>query len=186
MTIVAKTGFFQESTIVTETVGDLTETVTDTSSTDDKAKSSFYQSQQHYEEAEAAADILSEIEQIQEDLEQNSLVVRMGLWFPGTPSEDEELFRYTFTDTVEYPADLGVTQANARTAATAETVFSIQKDDVEFATITFEAASDVGTMGTSDATTFIAGETLSVVAPSSVDSTLAYISMTLAANRVTS
>jgi hypothetical protein len=186
MTIVAKTGFYQTSTIVTETVGDLTETVTDTSSTDDKAKSSFYQSQHHYEEADAAADILEEIEQIQEDLEANSLVVRMGLWFAGTPSEDELLFRYTFTDTVEYPANLGVTQAESLVAATAEAVFSIQKDDVEFATITFEAASAVGTLGASDATTFIAGETLSVVAPSAVDSTLSGINITLAANRVTS
>jgi hypothetical protein len=186
MIAVAKTGFYQTSTIVTETVGDLTETVTDTSNTDDKAKSSFYQGQQHYEDSQAAEDILEQIEQIQEDLEVNSLVVRMGLWFPGTPGEDEELFRYTFTDTVEFPENLGVSVAESKTVATAEAVFSIQKDDVEFATITFAAAAAVGTISSVAATTFIAGNTISVIAPSTVDTTLSAISMTLAANRITS
>jgi hypothetical protein len=184
MTIVAKTGFFQTSTVVVETVGDLTETVADTENTDDKAKSSFYQSQRHYEDSAAAEDYLIQIEAIVEGLEANSLVVRMGLWFVGIPSEDEELFRYTFTDTVEFPENLGVSLAESKVQATAEAVFSIQKDDVEFATITFEAGSDVGTIGDVAATTFIAGNTISVVAPSVVDTTLSDISMTLAATRV--
>jgi len=78
------------------------------------------------------------------------------------------------------PANLTSSQAVAQTAATASTVYSIQKNAVEFGTITFAAAGTVGTFVAASSATFVAGDILSIVAPTPADTTLADIDITLA------
>ena len=108
--------------------------------------------------------------------------IDVGLYFDGLLSGSDILIRYAFTISATFPAGLASSRASAEVAATAEKIFSIQKNGVEFGTITFAAASSTGTFAAASPSSFVAGDVLKVVGPAA-DATLAGISTTVRAAR---
>lgn len=102
----------------------------------------------------------------------------IAAYIAGRPLSSETVIRHVFAMTVAFDADIPEAQIDADIAATAETVFDLQKDGVSFGTITFAAA---GTTGVVDCTaqTFTPGQVLEIVAPATRDATLASIALTL-------
>lgn len=80
---------------------------------------------------------------------------------------------------ITFPAGLAGSYATVATAPTAEAVFSLRQDGVEFATVTFAAASTTGVFDCPTDADFLAGDLFSMVAPSPADATLADLAITL-------
>ncbi len=70
-------------------------------------------------------------------------------------------------------------QGYADVAATASTTFDIQKNGVSIGSMVFAAAGTVASFTVTSATSFAAGDRLSVVAPASTDATLADVYFTI-------
>lgn len=108
----------------------------------------------------------------------------LGVFISDLPTSSQVVLRYAAPRTILFEDDFVESQALAAVAATAETVFNIQVDGVTVGTITFAAAGASGTFTTTAGDlTVSAGQVLSIVAPSSQDSTLANISITLKGSR---
>jgi len=107
----------------------------------------------------------------------------VGFFFPGTPTNGEILLRLPFVRDVDFPSALTGSQLKAGTAATASTVISIQKNAVEFGTVTVAISGTTGTFAAASPTSFAAGDILTVVGPASADATLASIGITLKGTR---
>jgi hypothetical protein len=108
----------------------------------------------------------------------------------GVPGSSQVMFRIPVAFAYTFPANFSGSEANVLVAASATTVFSVQKNGVEFGTITFYNLSPVSTVGVfaMDASpavpvTFEPGDILSVVAPASPDATLAGLGFQLVATR---
>jgi len=84
---------------------------------------------------------------------------------------------------VTFPAGLTESQAGAEVAASADAVFSITKNGVEFATLTFPAGDSTGVFACATDTTFESGDVLRVIAPSPRDATLSGVAATLVGYR---
>jgi hypothetical protein len=97
----------------------------------------------------------------------------------GKPSNSQQVLRYVAGRACTLPSNMTGSIAKAGTAAAASSVFSIQKNGSQFSTMTFAAAGTVATWGTCSATSFAVGDILTIIAPASVDSTLADVGMTL-------
>lgn len=67
------------------------------------------------------------------------------------------------------PVAAAGSRAYAATAPSASTVLSVRKNGVEFGTITFASGSNAGTFAVATATSFVAGDVLSIVAPAAVN-----------------
>ncbi len=104
----------------------------------------------------------------------------IGAMFPGVPGASAIVFRLPVTRALTFPAGMPFSRAVLLVAPTASTVFSIQKNDVEFATITFAAGAMVGTFTSASDTSLVAGDILSIVAPGTPDGTAADLGVTLA------
>lgn len=70
--------------------------------------------------------------------------------------------------------------ATAEAAATATTVFSIQRNGSEVGTVTFAAAGTTGTISVPTEVVFAAGDRLSIQAPDPADDTIESVGITLA------
>lgn len=101
------------------------------------------------------------------------------LFYPDKPCPDDLMLLHVLAQSIDFADGLPGSQAVAATAATAETVFSIQHDGVEVGTVTFAAAGTVGTFAAASEFTIAAGETFSIVAPSVQDATLADVTFTV-------
>ena len=97
----------------------------------------------------------------------------IGGTFNGSPTSNLVILRYPIPREVTFPASLTLSLMIANTAATAETVFSLQKNDVEFGTATFAASGTSATFAAASDTTFSVGDILTIVSPSTPDATLA-------------
>lgn len=93
----------------------------------------------------------------------------------GKPSASEKVVALKVVTAFGVSADLAGSAFVSGVAATGNTVFSVKKNGVQFTTITFAAASTTGTAGACSATTFAAGDVLTIEAPATADSTLADI-----------
>lgn len=107
----------------------------------------------------------------------------IGFFFPGKPTNSEVLLRLPFVRDVDFPASLTGSQLKAGIAATASTVISLQKNAVEFGTVTVAISGTTGTFAAASPTSFAAGDILTVVAPATADATLASIGITLKGTR---
>jgi hypothetical protein len=105
----------------------------------------------------------------------------LAIAIPGAAlTASEWLFGHKFDVAVDFPLNLTGSQAVAGVSATGSPALSVQKNGVQFATLTYS-----GTAGTfaGTATSFAIGDLLEVVAPASPDATLAHLSITLFGTR---
>ena len=102
----------------------------------------------------------------------------IGAYFAGSPTASQEILRIPFVRGVDFPDDLAGSQAKAGTTAAGSPVFSIRKNDVEFATMTWSGTTATFATG-STSESFAAGQWLTVIAPASPDGTLADIGFML-------
>jgi hypothetical protein len=107
----------------------------------------------------------------------------VGGAYNGSPTSSLVLMRLPMVRTIVFPSGMADSKMIAGTAATAQTVFSIKIDGVEFATATFAISGTVATFACASDQEFIAGEVLTIVAPASPDVTLADLGWLLAATR---
>lgn len=118
--------------------------------------------------------------------EEEAQTYQLAPGYNGKPTASQVIFRYAFPmgAAVMFPAGLTGSSGSAGTAATGSTVFSLKKDGVEFATMTFAAGATTPTFSAATETYFGEYDVLTVVAPASPDSTLANFSYTLIATVV--
>jgi hypothetical protein len=107
----------------------------------------------------------------------------VDFWQSGKPAAGQVLKKLKVSKNTTYPASLtGSTVVTADAAATANAVFSIAKNGVEFATLTYSAGSANGVFA-GTVSYFAAGDLLSVKAPASQDATLSGVGFVLSAFR---
>lgn len=107
----------------------------------------------------------------------------LAVFVKGLAWDGEEIIRHVFAATdVSFPDDFDGSQAVAGAVADDAAIFTIEKNGVQFGTLTFAQGSNTGTFSAT-AETFTAADVLTVNAPSPADSTLANISITLTGSR---
>jgi hypothetical protein len=109
----------------------------------------------------------------------------VAVFFPGTQQTASQVFsRIIPPRAVAFAAGLSPSTATAITAATGSTVLSVQKNGVQFGTITFAVAGTSGTFAAASSSSFNGTtDVLSIVGPASPDSTLADIGIVLSGTR---
>lgn len=97
----------------------------------------------------------------------------------GLTTASQIILRYLTTRAFTIPS--GVTNARglATTAATALTTFNLAKNGVNFGTMEFAIGGTIPTWVAATAASFVAGDLLTIVAPSTPDVTLATITMNI-------
>jgi hypothetical protein len=103
----------------------------------------------------------------------------LSLFAGGTLATNEVLFRYEFAVAGTIPAGLSSSQGSSGIAATGNPVLSIRKNNTQFGTATFTGTQPV--FAAASATAFAIGDVLSVVAPATVDATLADVTLSIVA-----
>jgi hypothetical protein len=89
-----------------------------------------------------------------------------------------ELLLKLYPPGVTFRAGMTDSRAGSEVAATGSAVFSLTKSGVQFATLTFSAASAVGVISCPVDTSFTAGDVLRVIAPTPRDATLSGVAAT--------
>lgn len=108
----------------------------------------------------------------------------VGFSLNGAPTSSQRVFITKFARTVVFAAGLAPSAGIARTAATAQTDFDIQRNGVSVGTVRWAAAGTTPTFIMAAQTTFTGGtDILEVFAPASADATLANYGVTLAGTR---
>lgn len=115
--------------------------------------------------------------QVVAGLQTTEYPVDVNVFFQGVPASSDIMLIYPITRQTEFPASLSASRGKSGVAANASTTISVQKNGTQFGTVVFAAAATVPTF-TGTATTFNAGDYLSVVAPASADANLADIGIT--------
>jgi hypothetical protein len=106
------------------------------------------------------------------------------VWQQGQPAAGQTLMKVRMTRQVTFPQNfVGSQGAPADVQATASTVFSIQKNDVQVGTATYAAAGLTPTFSTATDLIFEVGDTLAVVAPAPADATLEGVNFVLLGSR---
>ena len=100
-------------------------------------------------------------------------------FYPGVLENSALCVRHACVFAVDFAVALAGSYSNAGAAATAETVFSVQKNGSEFGTITYAISGTTGTFAAASATSFAAGDILTIVGPASADVTLADVDFQL-------
>ncbi len=103
-------------------------------------------------------------------------------FLPGLPGAAALVFAFQFPTTVIFPAGLTGSYAKATVASTGTKVYDVLKAGVSCGSITF-TVSATGTFTMASATTFNAGDELTITAPAVQDATLSDVRFTLAGMR---
>ncbi len=98
---------------------------------------------------------------------------------PGVPTASMVVFHHVFTQAVSFVASLTDSYVKAGTAATAQTDFDLKKNGSSIGTVRFAAAGTTASYVSISASSWVAGDILTLVAPSSADATIADIWGTL-------
>jgi putative tail protein len=109
---------------------------------------------------------------------QATVTVVTGTFVNGQPTASLVLQRYVFAAAVTFPAGFAGSQGTAETAATATATFEIQQNGTNIGTMVFAAGATTATFTMAAATTFNAGDVLTLVAPAVPDATLANLAWT--------
>lgn len=105
------------------------------------------------------------------------------VWDVGRPASGETLVKVDFTTNAVFRAGLLESRGSADVAATGSSVFSLQKNGIEFGTATFSAAGTVAAYAAAADITFEPGDVLGVVAPNPRDATLSGVALTITGYR---
>jgi hypothetical protein len=104
--------------------------------------------------------------------------------FEGVPGNSAVVFRRVAGRAMSIPDDFAGSQAVAGVAATAETVFTIEKNGSGVGTLTFAIAGTTGTWATTaGALSLAAGDLLTITGPADNDDTLADLAITIIGTR---
>lgn len=97
------------------------------------------------------------------------------------PADGEVIFSAPAAHRFYIPASATGSKSKAIVAATAQSIFSLRKNGVEFGTVTFAASGTTGTFSVAASTSFdpANNDYFSIVAPATTDATLADISFTV-------
>ena len=98
---------------------------------------------------------------------------------PGIPSASQLMLFHVAVNTVDFAAGLQTSQAACITAPDAETVYSVQLDNVEVGTVTFGLGETVGQFAAPADFQAIPGSLLSIVAPSTPDTAQSDVTFTI-------
>jgi hypothetical protein len=111
-----------------------------------------------------------------------------GVFYSGVPGNSQEIFRMEAVRAFTIADGAPGSTANARVESTGSAVFSIRKNGVQFATVTWSAGSPTNYDGTWAFDTaadesFVAGDVLTMVGPSTADTTLEDIAIFVKGSR---
>jgi len=106
----------------------------------------------------------------------------LSTYIHGKPLTEEKIFKYICTESISIPSNFISSVANSGRLATNNTQFSLRKNNVEFGQLLFNSASNTGTFS-GPSTTFNVGDVLSLIAPTTIDPTLANIAISIIALR---
>lgn len=104
--------------------------------------------------------------------------------FEAILANDEVLARIPVARAFKFQEDMPNSEMIAEDAATAETVISLTKNGIEFATATFAIAGTTATFVCTSETSFAIGDILKVVGPATADATLAKLGWHLTALKI--
>lgn len=109
----------------------------------------------------------------------------VGGTFSGQPEAGQIILRYPMPRPVTFPAGLTLSQGVLGTAASdgTQAVFSLKKDGAQFGTMTFNTGETTAAFAAASATSFAAGNVLTVVSPDPADSTLEDVGFSVVAIR---
>ena len=105
--------------------------------------------------------------------------VSMGIFIPGQPGTGAEMLRHVFARAVDFAADFTSSRGSVGTNPTSAASLGMSKNGTPFGTIAITTGG-VFTYNTSTTPiSFVAGDILTITAPSPQDATLADIGLTL-------
>jgi hypothetical protein len=97
----------------------------------------------------------------------------------GKPSNLEDIECHLFVDNVNFPANFSGSLAKSAVASTSSKVFSILRNEVQVATVTFGAGQTTGTFAMASPLAVLVGQNIDLLCPATADATLADIKITL-------
>lgn len=103
----------------------------------------------------------------------------VAVYCNGKPDADEKLVVLKVTTAFAISSGLSGSYGISGVASSGTSVFSLKKNGTQFGTLTFAAGSSTATLSAASATSFAVGDIFQISAPSSQDSTLADISITI-------
>lgn len=106
----------------------------------------------------------------------------LSFFVADNPYSGEKIGVHTFTHATVFPAGLTGSQGYATDPSSGTAVFTIQKNDVDIGSVTFDASRDA-TFALAGGASFAAGDRLTLIAPEPQDATLYEASITLAGSR---
>lgn len=101
----------------------------------------------------------------------------------GQPGAGATILRYPLPRPVRFPAGLPGSKGVVGTAPSAGVSFSLKKNGVQFATMSFAGSATTATFTAASDTDFALGDVLTVTAPNPADSALADLGLALAGIR---
>jgi len=107
------------------------------------------------------------------------------LFFSGTPEASQLVVQFLAPQTFTLPAGLTDSVLYAKTAATAQVVFDLQKNGVSVGSATIEAAGNIGSYSLVSPVTLASGDRFEIIAPGTADASIADISFTIRTNQIT-
>jgi hypothetical protein len=107
----------------------------------------------------------------------------VGVFIPGTLSNGQICLYLPMDRPIIFPANAPNSVADAKTAATASSVFSVKQNGNQFATVTFSAGGTTGAFVQASDAVFAIGDILEIDGPATADATLANVGITLQGNR---
>jgi len=99
--------------------------------------------------------------------------------YNGSPTSNLVLQSYVFAAPATVPVEFSGSRGTAGTAATATSVFAIQKNGADIGTMSFAASATTATFTLSSATVFNPGDTFTIIAPATPDATLTNLAWTI-------
>lgn len=99
-------------------------------------------------------------------------VLKLGFQVPGKPDDGSMVARYIFLDSAAFDVNMAGSRAISSVAADLDSDFDLQKNGVSFGTMTFASGDDFATFVAASGPTFVAGDVLTIVAPSPQDADL--------------